>query len=155
MENFFNWIHKPMNNDEVEVWFSINNMIPEKGELFFDFCFSLFTLMKETYLGDDLSSNETRVSMTDEDKQKHFKWCWDKTIDNFKKENIVFNDEGDHYTYFNSFFTEVYYTQGNKSVRESIDTFFKDLFNRKVPFTKSDLDLYTELYKLLDKNISQ
>jgi hypothetical protein len=50
---------------------------------------------------------------------------------------------------------EVYYTQKNNNVRDSIDSFLKDLFNRKIPFTKSDLELYTELYKLLDKNISQ
>jgi len=49
MENFFNWISKPMDSEDVEIWFNMNNMIPEKGELFFDFCVSLFTLMKETY----------------------------------------------------------------------------------------------------------
>jgi hypothetical protein len=53
MENFFNWISKPMDSEDVEIWFNMNNMIPEKGELFFDFCVSLFTLMKETYLGDE------------------------------------------------------------------------------------------------------
>jgi hypothetical protein len=155
MENFFNWISKPMDNEDVEIWFNMNNMIPEKGELFFDFCVSLFTLMKETYLGDDSLNNETRVTLSEEDKKKHFEWCWNKTIDNFKKENIRFNTKGEHFEYFNSFFMEVYYTQKNNSVRDSIDSFLKDLFNRKIPFTKSDLDLYTELYKLLDKNISQ
>lgn len=155
MENFFNWISKPMDSEDVEIWFNMNNMIPEKGELFFDFCVSLFTLMKETYLGDDSLNNETRVTLSEEDKKKHFEWCWNKTIDNFKKENIRFNTKGEHFDYFNSFFMEVYYTQKNISVRDSIDSFLKDLFNRKIPFTKSDLDLYTELYKLLDKNISQ
>ena len=28
--------------------------------------------------------------MTEEDKLKHYKWCWEKTIENFKKENINF-----------------------------------------------------------------
>jgi hypothetical protein len=50
---------------------------------------------------------------------------------------------------------EVFYNQKNNKVRESIDSFLGDLFNRNIPFTKSDLDLYTELYKLLDKNISK
>ena len=50
MENFFNWISKPVKPEDIEVWFSVNNMIPEKGELFFDFCLSLFMLMKEVYI---------------------------------------------------------------------------------------------------------
>jgi hypothetical protein len=155
MENFFNWISKPMDSEDVEIWFNMNNMIPEKGELFFDFCVSLFTLMKETYLGDESFNYETKVTLSEEDKKKHFEWCWNKTIENFKKENVRFNTKGDHFEYFNSFFMEVYYTQKNNNVRDSIDSFLKDLFNRKIPFTKSDLELYTELYKLLDKNISQ
>ena len=155
MENFFNWISKPMESEDVEVWFNMNNMIPEKGELFFDFCLSLLLLVKDTYLGDESLNNETKVTLSDDDKIKHFEWCWNKTIDNFKKENIRFNIKGEHYDYFSSFFMEVFYNQKNNKVRESIDSFLGDLFNRNIPFTKSDLDLYTELYKLLDKNISK
>ena len=65
-----------------------------------------------------------------------------------------FNFKGEHYNYFSSFFMEIFYNQKNISVRNSIDTFLKDLFDRDTPFTKSDLDLYTELYKLLDRNMS-
>jgi hypothetical protein len=155
MENFFNWISKPVKPEDIEVWFNVNNMIPEKGELFFDFCLSLFMLMKETYLGEEITPNETRIILSDDDKLKHFTWCWNKTIENFREENINFNSEGEHFDYFSSFFMEVYYSQKNSSVRDSIDSFFKDLFDKKVTFTKSDLDLYTELYKLLEKNISQ
>ena len=48
---------------------------------------------------------------------------------------------------------EIFYNQKNINVRNSIEHFFKELFDREIVFTKSDLDLYTELYKLLDKNI--
>ena len=124
-------------------------------ELYYDLSHSLYLLIKSTYLGNSESNSETKVVMTQEDNLKHFEWCWNKTIENFKKENVRFNTKGDHFEYFNSFFMEVYYTQKNNNVRDSIDSFLKDLFNRKIPFTKSDLELYTELYKLLDKNISQ
>lgn len=154
MENFFNWVTKPMMNEEVEVWFNMNNIIPEKAELFYDFSLSLILLIKGTYLGDDTSSNETKISMSQEDKTKHFEWCWKTTVENFKKENIRFNLKGEHFDYFNSFLLEIFYNQKNLNVRNSIEVFFKELFDRDVPFTKSDLDLYTELYKLLDKNIT-
>ena len=91
MENFFNWMTKPMMNDEVEVWFNMNNIIPEKGELYYDFCLSLFGLIKVTYLGEETTHNETKISLTEEDKLKHFEWCWNATVENFRKENIKFN----------------------------------------------------------------
>jgi hypothetical protein len=153
MENFFNWVTKPMSNEDVEIWFNMNNMTPEKGELFFDFCHSLYGLMGQTYLGGDDARNETNVSLNDEDKRKHFQWCWNTTIGNFKKENIKFSTEGEHYEYFISFFLEVFYNQKNKSVKESVGVFIKELFDKNKTFTKSDIDLYTEIYKLLDKNI--
>lgn len=154
MENFFNWITKPVSKEEVEVWLSMNNLISEKSELFYDFCHSLISLMKNTYLGEENSPSETKITLSDDDKLKHFNWCWETTIKNFNKENIKFKMKGEHYDYFSSFFMEIFYNQKNIKIRDSIEIFFKELFDKDVTFTKSDLDLYTELYKLLDKNIS-
>lgn len=153
MENFFNWVTQPLLDEEVEVWLNINNILPERGELYYDFCLSLIGLVKETYLGEEHSSNETKISLSEAEKMKHFEWCWNRTIENFEKENIKFNHDGDHFEYFASFFMEIFYNQNNEKVRNSINRFFKDLFDRDIPFTKSDLDLYTEVYKLLDKNL--
>jgi len=153
MENFFNYIAKPMNPDDVDVWFRVNNIIPEKMDLYYDFSFSLYFLVLETYLGEE-KSNETKVTLSDEDKTKHFDWCWNKTIGNFKKEEITFNLKGDHYEYFLSFFTEIFYNQKESRIKDSIGTFFNDLFDRQKPFTKSDLDMILSIYKSLDKNMN-
>jgi len=153
MENFFNYIAKPMNPDDVDVWFRVNNIIPEKMELYYDFSFSLYYLVLDTYLGEE-KSNETKVTLSDDDKTKHFDWCWNKTIGNFKKEEITFNLKGDHYEYFLSFFTEIFYNQKESRIKDSIGTFFNDLFDRKKPFTKSDLDMISSIYKSLDKNMN-
>ena len=153
MDNFFNYITKNLDPEEVDIWFRGNNIIPEKMELYYDFSYSLFLLIKKTYLGDNQSNNETKVEMTDEDNTKHFKWCWDKTLYNFKKESIEFQDKGDHYDYFQSLFGELYYKQNKDAVRNSIDMFFNDLFSREKPFTQVDLDLIYNIYKTLDKNL--
>jgi hypothetical protein len=153
MENFFNYIAKPMNPDDVDVWFRVNNIIPEKMDLYYDFSFSLYYLVLDTYLGEE-KSNETKVTLSDDDKTKHFDWCWNKTIGNFKKEEITFNIKGDHYEYFLSFFTEIFYNQKENRIKDSIGTFFNDLFDRKKPFTKSDLDMISSIYKSLDKNMN-
>lgn len=154
MENFFQFITKPISKEEVDIWFNINNMIPEKGELFFDFCYSLYTLMQETYLGDEDGLTETKIQMGDEDKKKHFIWCWNKTIENFKKENLSFQESGDHFEYFETFFLEVFYNQKSDDVKNSIKKFIIELFDKDKTFTRSDLDLYTEIYKLLDKHLN-
>jgi hypothetical protein len=96
MENFFNYLSKNLDQDEVDIWFNANNIIPEKLELYYDFTISLYNLVMDTYLGENVD-NETKITLSDEDNQKHFDWCWKKTVDNFSKEGLEFNQNGDHY----------------------------------------------------------
>lgn len=153
MDNFFNYITKNLEIEEVDIWFKANNIIPEKMELYYDLSYSLYLLIQKTYLGNGENNKETKVEMSEEDNTKHFNWCWDKTIKNFNKENIKFQNDGDHYDYFFSLFNELYYKQNKEIIRNSIDVFFLDLFNREKPFTQVDLDLIYNIYKTLDKNL--
>jgi hypothetical protein len=91
--------------------------------------------------------------MTEEDKLKHYKWCWEKTIENFKKENITFNFSENDYEYFKEFFFEVFYNQEDELMREALDDFMKQLFNRKRPTSKSDLEMFTDVYKTLERSL--
>ena len=153
--NFLNWISQPLPEEDVRIWFNINNINLEKSVLFEDFCLSLLNLINETYLGENEDKHESHISMTNDDNMNHFDWCWEKTISNFEKENIFFIREGDHKEYFKSFLAEVYYDQTNLMVKHSIPNFIKDLFDRDKGFTKSDLELYTEIYKFLDGHIEK
>jgi len=153
MENFYNYISKQLDPEEVDIWFRVNNIIPEKMELYYDFCHSLYLIITNTYLGEELESKETKVEMNDEDNVKHFLWCWKKNIENFKKESIDFESSGDHFEYFYSFFKEIFYDQKELKIKKSINVFFDDLFNRDKPFTQVDLDLVYNIYKSLDKNL--
>jgi hypothetical protein len=153
MENFFNYITKPLNPDDVEVWFRANNIIHEKMELFSDFMHSLNQVILDTYLGETPLSNETKITLTKEDKMSHFEWCWKKTLSNFSKEGIIFQEKGEHYDYFKTFFEDIFYNQQEEKIRNSIGNFFQDLFDKEKSFTKSDLDMIITIYKLLDKNI--
>jgi hypothetical protein len=154
MDNFFNYITKNLEIEEVDIWFKANNIIPEKMELYYDLSYSLYLLIQKTYLGNVENNKETKVEMSEEDNTKHFNWCWNKTIKNFNKENIKFQNDGDHYDYFFSLFNELYYKQNKETIRNSIDVFFLDLFNREKPFTQVDLDLIYNIYKTLDKNLA-
>lgn len=155
MENFFNYITKPLNPEDVDVWFRVNNIIPEKLELFSDFSHSLNITIVDTYLGENELPNETKIIMSEEDNKNHFDWCWIRTIENFEKENILFHTEGEHYEYFQSFFNDIFYNQSDDKIKKSIGNFFNDLFDVKKSFTKSDLDMISSIYKSLEKNISK
>jgi len=154
MENFFNYISKPLLPEEVDLWFTSNNIIPEKLELYSDFTHSLNNLIFNTYLGES-SINETKITLSESDDRNHFEWCWNRTIDNFSKESIGFDKDGEHFDYFESFFGETFYNQKDTKVKSSIGVFFTDLFNNDKTFTKSDLDMITTIYKLLDKYLKQ
>ena len=151
--DFINWISKPVPEEELKIWFSVNNIVYERSELYKDFCVALMTLINDTYFGDKDGKFETEVEMSDEDNMKHFDWCWSKTIENFEKENITFLKEGSHKIYFKSFIADVYYNQTNQTVKKSVTHFLNDIFSREIGFSKSDLDLFTEIYKLMDINV--
>ena len=150
--NFFKWLTEPVSIEEIEIWLNVNNMIREKIELFSDFSFALYNLITDTYLGDD-EKNITKITLSDREKKDHFDWCWNKNIENFNRENLFFNIEGDHYDYFSSFFRDAFYLQKDEKVRKSIEGFLRELFNNFNNYTKSDLDMITEIYKMLDKNL--
>ena len=111
--NFFNYITKQLQREEVDLWMTRNNIFSEKMDLYYDFCRSLYLKLSSTFLGDeDLA--ETKTEMTNEDNLKHFNWCWKQLVDDFKKENIIFELEGEHYEYFQNFFDEIsqHYSEG-------------------------------------------
>jgi hypothetical protein len=150
MENFFNWMTKPVPKEEIILWFNIHNMTYEKIELCGDFFKSLNQIITDTYLGD--STSETKISLSNEDNLLHFEWCWTKVIENFKKENIIIKSDGDHKDYFQSFFMDTFYNQTESNLKQSIPKFLNEIFEVGISYSKSDLDLLTELYKLIEKN---
>ena len=72
MGRFFDWLAKPMLQEDITAWYLANNIIPELTELFRDFCLSFLILIKETYLGDNIDGSETKVGMTEKQKKEHF-----------------------------------------------------------------------------------
>lgn len=151
MENFFNWMITPVPKEELITWFNIHNMTYEKIELYGDISKSLTKIIMDTYLGEDVS--ETKIVLSEEDNKSHFEWCWKKLIEGFRKENIIILPDGDHKDYFEYFFMDTFYHQSKASVRLSIPKFLDEIFDTEIRYSKSDLDLLTELYKLMEKNM--
>jgi hypothetical protein len=109
-------------------------------------------LIYETYLGDEVDKT-TNIRLNEEDNLKHFDWCWDKTVNNFRVEKIYFNNTGDHHLFFQGFLIETFYNQKINQVKFSLNRFFEEIFNLEGPHTMSDLDLLSTIYKSMDKNL--
>lgn len=154
MDQFYNWLTQPMTPEDVDTWNRANNIIPEFTELFRDFCLSLLDLVEKTYLGDSHGEHtETRIGLTTKDKEDHFEWCWKKTLDNFRKESVIFNFKKDDYRYFENFFFDVFYEQEDNEVKKEIKIFFQQLFDRNRVITKSDIEMFTDVYKALERSL--
>jgi len=154
MSRFFDWLAKPMPQDDIVAWYLANNITTELTELFRDFCLSFLYLIKETYLGEDEENNETKVGMTEKQKKEHFNWCWKKTVENFEKENIKFKFNKDDSVFFESFFFELFYNQTDTKVKFTIDEFFQQLFDLRKNKSKADLEVFTDLYKVLERSMN-
>ena len=154
MGRFFDWLAKPMDDEDINAWYLANNITLEHTELFRDFCLSFYYLILETYLGDDIDTvTETKVGMTTQQKKDHFNWCWQKTIENFKKESIHFIFNEADMTFFESFFFEIFYQQTDQKIKDNIQNFLEQIFNRNTKKSKSDIEIFTDLYKLLERSL--
>jgi hypothetical protein len=148
--NFFDYINNPLSQDSILMLYKVHNIKYEKCELYSDFVQSLLRIIFDTYLGDDVTSIEGQI--------KHFKWCWDKNISNFKKEGIHFENEN-LYHYFLEFTLEVFYSSPDKNPMD-----FKDkgvlkiwyyIFDYNKTKSNSDMDTLIEIYKIFEQSLKK
>lgn len=147
-EGYLEFITSESYKQQIDVWYRAYNISKEKTELFYDFLRSLYELMEETYLGED-------VIFTEEDQKNHFTWCWDKIVDNFNHERIYFKERGSAYIYFWNFFLEAFYFTKLDGNTCRIKDYFHILFDFDHRKTRSELDMLTEIYKLFDQNLKK
>jgi len=143
-QNLLRYINKPISKEAIIILYDANNIKYEKCELYGDFVQSLLILSFDTYMGDDITNIEQQV--------KHFKWCWDKNIDNFTKEGICFKNPK-LYNYFLEFMLEVFYSAPDKKSSSNLLRLWCDIFDYNRGKTSSDMDTLVEIYKLMDNSL--
>jgi hypothetical protein len=147
-ESYLGYVSSENYKNQLDVWYKAYNISREKTELFHDFLFSLHELVDDTFLGVDvLWEQEKQIS--------HFTWCWDKVIENFSKEKIPFKERGIHYEYFWNFYMEAYYYNHMVNEPIRIREYFMKLFDFKYQKSRSELDVFIEVYKLLEQNLKK
>jgi hypothetical protein len=138
--------NKIMTKESVFMTYEANNVKFERCELYNDFVQSLLRLVFDTYMGDDVTDTNNKL--------KHFKWCWDKNLNNFKEEGVFFF--GDKlYEYFLAYMNEVFYSPKKDSdydnEKEHLDM-WHNLFNYTKQKTSYELDTFIEIYKIFEKS---
>lgn len=141
--NFLAYMNLPLTDEEISLIYKANNVNYERCILYYDFLDSLFTLIHDTYLGEEFINGDQEV--------KHFNWCLNKVVDNFKKEKIVFKIKKDFKDIIFSYVKEIFYEEKDKEVNgDKMVKFWNHVFKYDGLKTKSDLDAFIEMYKILD-----
>jgi len=145
--DFLNYVNKPLNMENISLLLGDNNIIFERSVIYRDFILSLIDLVCETYMGDDITSDDEKIN--------HFDWCWNKTLQNFKEEGIDFSRDDNLYEYFLNFMLETFYLSRKKSEKLHLNLLmlWSYIFGYTTPKSRSDIDSFIEVYKLFDKSL--
>lgn len=150
MKKLEEWLKKRLLEDEIITWFKANNIIIERLFLFKDFIGDLLQLVEETYVGYELDDAiENPLLLTNDDNKNHFNWCWKKNIQNFNKEGINFSEEGEYKTLLWNLINDLFYNKVGKTKPDL--GYLVKIFEVSYPYTKSDIDILTEMYKKIEK----
>jgi len=147
-EGYIEFLTSESNKNQIDIWYKAYNITLEKTELYYDFLIGLLDLNETTYLGGDVLNTQENI-------KNHFDWCFQKIITNFTKEGIEFKERGPHYEYLWLFFYEAFYINDLEGNINRIREYFYKLFTFNYKKTRSELDMLTELYKLLDQNLKK
>lgn len=131
---------------QVQIFYKIHDIIPEKLVLYHDFLYMLLHNIDTTYLGPEYLSKEDDIN-------KHFLWCYTKTIEHFKKEHIFFKPNNESLDYLWLFFYNSYYLSDSKEVSLLLKEYFQVLFDYSFIKNEIDMQLLLEVYKIIDNSL--
>ena len=142
---FMNYMIQPLSYEQMNLLYKANDIKFDKCSLYYDFIKSLNKILIDTYLGNEYINSERQT-------KEHYLWCFNKVIENFKKEKIVFDNTEKLKEYFFYFYEELFYKDVNKSL-DKLDKLAELSFNFARLKSRSDMDILIELYKMFDKSL--
>ncbi|HPC09501.1 MAG TPA: hypothetical protein PLN85_00305 [archaeon] len=121
----------------------MKNIIRQRNELYRDFSINLLSHIIYYYLDKDTLSN-------DNDIKNHYNWCFNKTCENFKKEEIDFTKNNKLKEYFYKYYYHRYY-KNNEIENNEHFLFWKNVFNLDNQNDKNSMKLLMEIYSIFDE----
>jgi len=151
MENnkgYIEFLTSESQKNQIDTWYKAYNIVYEKTQLYRDFLISLLDLLDSTYLGNDALIEE-------DDIKKHFLWCFNEIVSNFEKEKIYFRRDGFYIEYLWTFFHKTFYLSESEDKLKRIRQYLYNLFVFNYGKTKTDLEMLTEFYTILNQNLKK
>jgi len=142
VKKFINYMATPLSLLAIDLIYTSNNIVYERADLYRDFILTLDDLIETTYLGHELTEEKERLN--------HFNWCWNKASEAISQKNIKFIRNNDAYVYFLDYYFDTFYS--NNNVNFKIGDFWSYIFNYNIEKSRSDLDSFINLYKILEKS---
>ena len=160
IHEFYNYIKRPLDDGDVRDFYSFNNVKKELIKIINDFIFSLIDNIHSTYLGEEYIKSK-------DDIEKHFEWCFNKIVNDFKKEEYHFDNNQHIKAYFYDYFLNTFYQRPqiidndesleylNKENSNEFDekwatNHWNEIFTYNTNKTEHDLDTMLTLYKMFE-----
>ena len=147
-KNLLTHIYKPMSLDSMKFIYEANQIKYDRCKIYGDFVQSLLTLIFDTYMGDDVTDTRHKV--------KHFKWCWEKTLLDFKNEGITLFSEK-LYNYFSDYMIEFFYNVKKPFyyVDDLSLKIWSNVFDYGKPKTNYEMDTLVEIYLIFENSLKK
>ncbi|MFW6219310.1 MAG: hypothetical protein ACOC33_00450 [bacterium] len=123
-----------------------HGIIREKLELYKDFVTNLSQTILDSYFGKEYIK-------TEEDVIGHYNWSYNKVINQFKEEDIYF-DENDNelYSYFFNYYLDTIYLS-DKIISDDIFLIYWTKFFKDSIKTNSELNALIEIYEIFENSL--
>lgn len=148
-KEFLRYVGTPLSKNNISLLYSENNIKYDRCQLYLDFILTLFKVIQDTYMGDDITKGDDIIN--------HFNWCWDRTIELFAEEEVFFDNSNELKTYFLNFMLEMYYPSEDKSpdgfMVKEIGKHWEHIFGYGTVKTQLDVDTFFDLYSLFEKTL--
>jgi hypothetical protein len=146
-DGFLGYVRTPLNGNRLDKIYKDNGVVYERVALYNDFSKSLISKILDTYMGDKYTTSIQR--------NDHYDWCWNKTIEDFSIEGINFKYSIDLYDYFYHFMLFYFYEDGEKidytSIKKSLFSLWDYILGYSTNKTLSDVDTFLEVYTIFEK----
>ncbi|MFW5847319.1 MAG: hypothetical protein ACOCVF_00170 [bacterium] len=128
-----------------------NTLLSLRTSTYKDFIMRLIFYFDKYYLDSETLSDE-------EDVYNHFLFIFNKTCDDFEKENLWFHDNDQLLNYLYGYFRENIYLPDDpmaKYDKEKVIRFWKNIFDIKNQKYQEYLIILTELYQIFDYSLNK
>jgi len=146
VDKFLKYMQRPLLLPELDLIYTSNNIVFERVDVYRDFILTLNNLILTSYLGDEHTNEEDRI--------KHFNWCWNDVSNKLAYGNISFKNNKDAYVYFINFYFDTFYDIEEKDeivLLNNLHEVWSSIFDYNIEKPRTDLDTFLTLYRVFEK----